>query len=658
MDVRAACLLVAAASRPTLELLVRVASAEAVEAAVAADVLVVDDRGQVSFRHPLLAAAAYRQGSLRDRRCAHEQLARETTDPEERGRHLALVSDGPDPAVARTLDAAADAARRRGATYAAAELAQLARDRTLAVSDRARRSLTLADDLFQLGDTSGAREAAEQALLGTTATCGRSRLLLARIEWLTGSGVRALELAESALAIADAPLMEAEILTEIAFLSRADRIKGAASARRAVELLERAGDDAARPLLARALTARVFVESDLGLPLSPELVARARALTPHRERERVSDRIGYYLGTVLFDYDDLDGARPLLEESLAAARDEGDEGSLTSVLDQLSQLEVLAGAWTKARGLAAEQARLAELTGQEAQRLWGVETLAAIDAREGDLDAAAARLGEVLAGARKLPDPMTIAFAQRTASFVALTQGDAAAACAASAEATEIADAIGVFSSGALRHEPDHAEALVELGRFDDAARVIDRLQQRGRRAELLWAAATGARCRALLAAATGDLDAASTAIADALRDQQRLAMPFELARTHLVAGRIHRRRKEKRAARESFERAEAMFAELGSRAWAERARKEARRLGGRTPTPNELTPTERLVADLAAAGLTNPEIAARLFMSRKTVEFNLGKVYRKLGVRGRTELAVHASNSGDLPGSERPLAP
>ena len=231
---------------------------------------------------------------------------------------------------------------------------------------------------------------------------------------------------------------------------------------------------------------------------------------------------------------------------------------------------------------------MAELTGQEAQRLWGVETLTAIDAREGDLDAAAARLGEVLAGARKLPDPMTIAFAQRTASFVALTQGDAAAACAASAEATEIADAIGVFQSGALRtsnlaaRRPWSSSAALRY----DAARVIDRLQQRGRRAELLWAAATGARCRALLAAATGDLDAASTAIADALRDQQRLAMPFELARTHLVAGRIHRRRKEKRAARGSFERAEAMFAELGSRAWAERARKEARRLGGGRPRP------------------------------------------------------------------------
>jgi DNA-binding CsgD family transcriptional regulator len=636
-------LLAAAASTPTYDLLARSSSGEAVDGCLASRILLKDRRGLITFQHPIFAAAIYQDSPPTERRRAHRQLAEFARDPEERGRHLALAAEGPDRRVARTLDIGADRARRRGATDTAAELTELARDLTPDQDGaaRARRSLAMASDLFLLGDMPAARSAGEAAMADADGpTFAKALLLLARVEWLTGSSVRALELAERALATAVDPLFEADIRIQIAFLSKADRQRGRAHARKAVEILEVRAEKAAEALFARALTALAFVECDLGRPLSTRALERALALAPRREPEPVAERIGYYVGTVHWQYDDLDTARRLLEESLRSARDEGDEGSLSFVLDQLSQVEVLSGDWRAARRYALEQCEIALITEQEMEWLWGLETLASIDAREGTLEEAAARIGDVMSRSRALDDPMTTAFALRTSGFIAWSMGEAARACTEFAEATQIADHIGLLSPGGLRHEPDHAEALIELGRLDEASAVIARLATRGRRAKVPWARATSSRCMALLSAARGDLDGAAGQIATAVRQQRRLPMPFEVARTSLIEGQIHRRRRERRAARGSLDRATILFEELGALPWSARARVEADRLGLRPSPATELTPTESRVAQLAAAGLSNPEIAARLFISRKTVEFNLGKVYRKLGVRGRTELA------------------
>jgi DNA-binding CsgD family transcriptional regulator len=129
--------------------------------------------------------------------------------------------------------------------------------------------------------------------------------------------------------------------------------------------------------------------------------------------------------------------------------------------------------------------------------------------------------------------------------------------------------------------------------------------------------------------------------------------MPFEVGRSLLVLAAVHRRRRTKAAAARALTEAAEVFERLGARPWAGRAAAERRRLGIRPLSRSELTDTERMVAALAAEGLSNPEIAGRLFMSRKTVEFNLGKAYRKLQIRGRAQLsAALASRSRELPGS------
>jgi DNA-binding CsgD family transcriptional regulator len=196
----------------------------------------------------------------------------------------------------------------------------------------------------------------------------------------------------------------------------------------------------------------------------------------------------------------------------------------------------------------------------------------------------------------------------------------------------------------------DAIEALVATGDVERAKRLAEALHAWGRRFERPWALATSGRCRALLAAAAGDLDGAVTAAVEALVAHERLPFPFEEARTLLVLGQLQRRRGERRDARATLERAAAIFERIGARRWLEKANSEIARIGVRR-APTELTESEQRVAELAAAGLTNPEIAARLFMSRRTVEANLARAYRKLDIRSRAELgAVMAGRKASPP--------
>ena len=138
------------------------------------------------------------------------------------------------------------------------------------------------------------------------------------------------------------------------------------------------------------------------------------------------------------------------------------------------------------------------------------------------------------------------------------------------------------------------------------------------------------------------------------------LGQPLELARTHLVTGAIRRRNRQKRAARDSLQAALDSFEELGAPLWAERARAELARIGGRAPAADALTPTEQRVAELVAAGGTYREVADALFISPKTVQWNLSKIYRKLGIRSRAQLATSlgpAAGDGSTP-AEPPVPP
>jgi DNA-binding CsgD family transcriptional regulator len=186
---------------------------------------------------------------------------------------------------------------------------------------------------------------------------------------------------------------------------------------------------------------------------------------------------------------------------------------------------------------------------------------------------------------------------------------------------------------------PDAVEALTGVGRLEDAEEVLVAWEEAGERLDRLRVRATAARCRALLAAAGADLDSALGHAEAALELHRNLPVPLERARTLIVLGQVQRRLKQRAAARASLEEALAILNGIGARLWAERARSELARISGRAPVGG-LTPTESRVADLVADGLSNKQVAAELFVSVRTVEANLTRVYAKLGIHSRTELA------------------
>jgi DNA-binding CsgD family transcriptional regulator len=184
------------------------------------------------------------------------------------------------------------------------------------------------------------------------------------------------------------------------------------------------------------------------------------------------------------------------------------------------------------------------------------------------------------------------------------------------------------------------AEALIGLGRHDDAANLLDELESLANAIQRVPALAGASRARAALLCAAGDYDTAVSLCERSLELQSRLPEPFELARTRLVLGTILRRAQRKAPARRELERAISEFAAIGAHSWEQKAKAELRRIGGRAPSGG-LTATEERVALLVARGKSNSEVAAALFVSPKTVEWNLSKIYRKLRVASRTELAA-----------------
>jgi DNA-binding NarL/FixJ family response regulator len=171
---------------------------------------------------------------------------------------------------------------------------------------------------------------------------------------------------------------------------------------------------------------------------------------------------------------------------------------------------------------------------------------------------------------------------------------------------------------------------------------LIAALERNGQRLDRPWTKAVGARYRAMLLAAQGDVHAASRAIELAMAEHARIPMPFERARTQLLAGQLQRRQRQKDLAATTLREALKTFEDLNTRLWADKARAELARADVGARRMSNLSPSEQRVAELAASGMTNRDVAAELFISPKTVESNLARIYRKLGIHSRAELGRH----------------
>jgi DNA-binding CsgD family transcriptional regulator len=610
--------------------------------------------GRVEFTHPLLASVVYAQIPPARRRRLHRAIADALAgsisgvpaDPGARAWHLALGAEGPDAAVAKALEAAAAAARSAGAPEGAAELAELARRLTPPgrTRDRIRRTINLAQYLFDAGNTTAAR--AELAGLVAEMAPGpdRARVLLrlAMVLYFAESELAGAACARQAVAEAGpgtAALAEAHVV--VAQLSDASNLEREAHARQALELLARQPDPDPR-ILASALLALAMASYYTGQGVPRELLGRADELEAGlAERPVVSWRARTVLGEFLKYTDDFAGARALLEAARREAVEEGDEGSLPDILGHLAELELWAGDWEQAARYADECVQVAEQTGQETWVGINLYIRGLVNAHLGRADLARRDAEAGLASGEERGDPWVIGISLWVLGFLELSLGRLAETARHLSRAWQIGESIGLAEPGQWRFHPDHLEALAGLGELDQAGELLARFEERARATGRAWALATAARCQALLLGAHGDQDGALAAAEQALAHHEQVPMPFELARTLLTQGQIRRRAKQKRAARDSLQQALQIFERLGAPLWASRARAELARIGLRPPAPLDLTPTEERIAELVAAGHTNREVAQILFLSVRTVEDNLGRIYRKLGVRSRTELAA-----------------
>lgn len=608
---------------------------------------------RVRFTHPLFASAIYSGTPPGRRQQAHRRLGEIVPSVEERARHLALSCDGTDEQVAAALEEAARAASARGAPEVAAELGELACALTppgRLPALRCRRADTGAY-LFRAGDTARARRDLEALVEQMPPGQDRAEalLVLGTILFHDAGEPVALSVLESALSEASADsMLQARIHIEIAQDS-SDLPYGARHAEAGLAMAQLVGDPG---LIGQALVQKMLLGFYLGKGLDAELGEKAIKLEQEGWKpSRVGDRAAMALGTCLKQADRFDDARHWLEQSLQAAREEGDESSLPSVMAHLAELECWAGNWGAAERYAAESWQVDEQVGHRVGRGERLYVRALIDAHLGRAGPARAEAAEGLSVATTAQDAWMVMLLSGVLGFAELTAGNLADAEASLTRAVDLSDRIGLREP-VFRVHANHIETVIALGDLDRAARLLARLDEWGRATGHPWTLATAARCRALLLAARGDPDGAVQALEEALRHHQQLAMPLELGRTLLVMGQVQRRAKRKRIAKEHLQRAVGIFESLPAPLWADRARAELSRLGLRPPAPLALTATEERVAALAASGHTNRQVAQALFLSPRTVEANLARIYRKLGVSSRAELGAAMAREQARPSS------
>jgi DNA-binding CsgD family transcriptional regulator len=648
---REAALVVSALSRPTVELVAAAGGgrggAAALEKAAAAGVLEVAD-GRVRFSHPLLASVVYAQTPPARRRELHARLAEIVDDPDEQALHLALAASGPDARVAATVEDAARRARARGAPQAAAELWDRARMLTPPDdADAWRRAIEAGECHLEAGDTDRARLLLEEVVARLPP--GRERAFaLMRLAWVSGFGHGfrvSVDLFRDALAeIGDDPAARIEIERGLAWSIHVtgDVVAAEAHARAALELAERLEEPG---LLASALADMAFFQTIRGRGIPTALIERALELEDTQDEWRsILGRIrpAWVHGMLLEWTGDFDAARSTLTALRDTVLARGDEHTLGYVAHHLGRVECLAGNYELASHYAAECFETTVQTGQEEQRMFALTIRALVDAHLGRVAETRAATDEGLPVA--LAVGVVPAHLEMLAirGFLEYSLGDAREAYRFLGPLPRAVAEAGFGEPALFRFHGDAIETLLALGEHDAATALLAELEEQARATGRVWALMIASRCHALLSAAAGDSDAASASVDRALELHQQLQEPFELGRTLLVRGTLLRRNRKKRPARESLTQALAVFDELGARLWSERARAELRRIGGRGPAkPGVLTPTEERVAALVAAGGTYREVADALFISPKTVQWNLSKIYRKLGVRSRAELAA-----------------
>ena len=353
----------------------------------------------------------------------------------------------------------------------------------------------------------------------------------------------------------------------------------------------------------------------------------------------VMDRADCLLADAAIVADRHEEARRLLRDLIATSEELGDDLSLPTLLGQRSWLEGRAGNWDLSDELLREASAVAAGQHQHWENQARIG-LAETRGMRGDTDGALAELDACFEAASHPLSTYPIASWWASRAQVLMAGSRLEEAHAAFARAQEEAAGTVVEEPGILQADAPFMDCAIALGRLDEAAEHLRFVADWTRRVDNPSVVVECSRIEVLLAAARGDLDQAVAMIPLMLAAHEDGVGSLQRGHAFLTAGRVYRRAKAKSLAHDTLEQAVRTYEAMGAEPYAEQARAELARVGLRPHKSDELTDTERQVAELATTGLRNREIADRMFLSVKTVEAVLGRVYRKLGIRSRAELA------------------
>ncbi len=640
-DSREVLLLVSAAGRLTVAQLQGIVEEArlwpALEAAADADVAIVGAESAVAFTHPLLASAIYDAAALAERRRAHRVLAEILQDPVERARHRWRSITAPDETVAGELERAAEINGRRGAPQLAGELFEGAALATPSEVDTAAslgRWLRAVDAYIDAGDHVAARAALDKGSALAAVPEQQAQLLVRRLR-LADQRVGIRSLAEQALRLAPKGTeVRAQILLS---LCSANRMEG--NGKEALRLGRMAVEEAAAvnrfDVQLTALNERLACELHWGRGQLEQSLRDIERLVASSVLDLPAAQVAWTHGFFAAWNDET--AEKYVRDGIKSALDAGRYGDLSDLYICLVLVLIRGSRVRDAQAALDEADRSGAWAGSSIQ-----ETMARLLVKEyaGDLEGARELAEGAVARSRISGSTYWLSGFLAQLGFVEISARNWHAALEALREVADIFATTKMVDLEQLLWGVDYADAALQVGAMQDVEAAISTLRRQGSsgRPEATVAAD---RCQALLSAARGDADAMNEL--RKIVDQPGSECPFEAARSRLALGQVCRRAGYKGMASEALTAAARAFEALGIPRWAERARDEAGRVGLH-PTTSILTPTERRVAELVGSGNSNQEAAAELFMSVKTVEANLTRIYRKLSVRSRTELANRLS--------------
>jgi DNA-binding CsgD family transcriptional regulator len=631
--IRKAVLAVALNADLTRAELATVVDPLALEDAITSGLLLADGQ-RIRPSHPLLAVASRHQAGARERQQLHLALASAVTDETLRARHLAMATAAPDEDVAAYVASASAQARERGAVWEAGDLAVHALRLTPRDSpERAARVLTLAHRHLDLSEISR-----------------MVRLLTVEIDTFASPRDRAQ--AHLLLGIADDSGTEedhietalAEAGSDVAIRASALGQKVGLLAVTRVQRLDEADDLAKEALAAaRQLDPEALAQVRIGvswarllrgLPFDEDAAFVVPSASPAADRSLARAR-----GLRHAFRGEIHLARAIFERLRAETLESGELFFTAAAVLHLSELAVRAGDVDRARRELPELTDLGLRSDLVVMRARMEALVAAIIGTPAEVDRWVVAASEISADRVPVWDSLEM---RRALGISALFEQDAERAVAELGSVWEHTVREHVDNPGAFPVAADLVDSLILAGEMSRAGEVTDRLRCQALEQDHPWGLVTATRCDAFLTLADRYDQTAVAQLREAIAEYARLGLSFDRARSLLALGRAERRYKKNRAARASLAEAAEIFDQGGSTGWAGLARADLARVSGRRRGDDDgLTPSEQQVATLAASGMSNKEIAARLFVSVYTVEAHLSHAYAKLGVRSRSQLAL-----------------